>query len=227
MKNRQILPTITTKIKSAWRDKVKEVKKLRLKEVALFLTCLNQKERKELYQLLKETNIGSIPFVHLRSDMELWELDYLVKHYQAKVFNTHTKRDFPFLYNLDRYKKIIYIENVYKPLDEAEIKEFAGICLDLSHLENARIFKPKIYKHNISLIEKYPPGCSHISPNKNFLMLDEDKPLPEEPHYLKNLSELDYLKRYPLKYFGAFVAIELENTIAEQLKVIQCLKKIL
>ena len=43
----QFLPAITTKTKSAWRDKVEEVKELKLKEVALFLTCLNQEERKE------------------------------------------------------------------------------------------------------------------------------------------------------------------------------------
>ena len=216
----KILPTITTITLGAWKEKVKEVKKLKIKEIALFLTSLKQEERKELYQLLKETSVERIPFVHLRSDMEMWELDYLVDNYQTKVFNAHSEKKFPLSYNLDKYRNIIYIENTYDPLDEKEIKEFAGICLDLSHLENDRIFRQEKYRHNIELIEKYPCGCSHISPGKNFATLNKkNKSWPEDPHDLKNLSELDYLKRYPLKYFGGFVAIEMENSIKEQLKI--------
>ena len=100
-----ILPTITTITPEAWRDKVKEVKKLKLEEIALFPTCLNQAERKKLYQLLKETSIKSIPFVHLRNDMPEEELDYLKKNYQTKVFNTHTKREYPFFLRLCQIQK--------------------------------------------------------------------------------------------------------------------------
>ena len=38
-------------------------------------------------------------------------------------------------------------------------------------------------------------------------------------HYLEDLSELDYLKKYPANYFSDFIAIELENSIKEQLEV--------
>ena len=34
-----------------WKNKVKEIDKLDIKEIALFPTCLNLAERKELYQL--------------------------------------------------------------------------------------------------------------------------------------------------------------------------------
>lgn len=214
----QILPTITTITPKAWRDKVKEVKKLKLKEVALFPTCLNQEERKELYQLLKKTNVKSIPFVHLRNDMEIWELDYLVKNYQTKVFNTHTQREYPFLYDYAKYKDVIYIENVYEPLDEEEIKEFAGVCLDVSHLETDRILDIKKYEHNIKIIDKYGCGCNHISAVKDIITKDEKNYSKYDTHFLEDLSELDYLKKYPLKYFASFIAIELENTIEEQLK---------
>ncbi len=224
----KILPAITTITPGAWRSKVREVKKLKIKEIALFLTSLKQEEREELYQSLKETSVKSIPFVHLRSDMEIWELDYLVDNYQTEVFNTHSEKEFPLLHNLDKYKKVIYIENTYDPLDEAEVKEFAGICVDLSHIENDRVFRQEKYNHNIELIEKYPCGCSHIGPGKNFVILDkENKSWPEHPHFLKNLSELDYLKEYPLKYFGQFAAIEIENSIKEQLKAIEYIEKIL
>ncbi len=216
----QILPTITTITPGAWREKVKEVKRLKLKEVALFPTCLNQAERKELYQLLEEANIKSIPLVHLRSDMEIWELDYLVQHYQTKVFNTHPAREYPIPADWGKYKNLIYIENTYEPFDEEEIGEFGGICLDFSHLENNRLFRKETYEHNIKIIEKYPCGCNHVSPAKDSAFLNKEARNRENqhPHFLKNLSGLDYLKQYPLSYFSSWVALELENTIGEQLK---------
>jgi len=220
----QILPTITSITPSgAWRDKVKEVKRLKLKEVALFPTCLEQDERKELYQLLKETNVTSIPFVHLRNDMTIQELDYLATNYQTKIFNTHTQREFPFLFDYAKYKDIIYIENTYEPFNEEEIKEFAGVCLDISHLETDRILNPKQYEHNIKIIGKYSCGCGHISAFKKEPFRDIENVLRYDSHYLENLSELDYLKRYPLNYLIPLIAVELENPIEEQLKVIKYL----
>ena len=218
----KILPAVTTITPKAWKDKIKEVKELKLKEVYLFPTCLKQKERKELYETIEKTSIERIPFVHLRSDMELWELDYLTENYKTKVFNTHSQKEYPLANNLDKYKDFIYIENTYAPLDEEEIKEFAGICLDFSHLENDRVFHPEKYRHNVSLIEKCSAGCNHISavkPSKEASVLEYDN------HYLKDLSELDYLKKYPLKYFSQYIAIELENTIEQQLEAIAYIKK--
>ena len=65
---KKILVTITT-TDSSWREKIEEVKNLELKEIALFLTCLNRQEREECYRALAKTGLEKIPFVHLRSDM--------------------------------------------------------------------------------------------------------------------------------------------------------------
>jgi len=35
---------------------------------------------------------------------------------------------------------------------------------------------------------------------------------------LEDFSELDYLRKYPKDYFSSLIALELENTIKEQLK---------
>lgn len=223
----KLLPAITAKTKSAWRDRVKEVKALGLSEIALFPTPLAQPERKELYRALEKTKVKKIPFVHLRSDMEPWEIDYFIEKYQTEIFNTHTAREYPFRSDWEKYKKMIYVENVREPLDEKEIKEFAGICVDFSHLENTRVFKPELYEHNIKLIKKYRPGCSHISPAKNFPFLDMPESLfPEEPHLFKDVSELDYLARYPVDYFGRLTGMEFESTIETQLEAIQHICKI-
>ena len=223
-----LLPTITTITPGAWRKKIKEIKKLKLKEVALFPTCLNPQERQELYSLLKKTDVKRVPFVHLKTeDMPLAELDYLKKNFNVQVFNTHTQKEYAFCEDYQKYHHIIYIENTYAPLDEEEIKEFGGICLDFSHLENDRLQEPEKYKHNVKIIEKYLPGCCHISAVKKELKRDSDSQFKFSSHHLSNLSELDYLKNYPLKYFAPYISIELENTIEEQLEGIKYIKKIL
>ena len=43
-----------------WRNKIKEIDELGLKEIALFPTCLKIDERKELYQLLEKTKLKKI-----------------------------------------------------------------------------------------------------------------------------------------------------------------------
>ena len=223
----RILPTITTITPGAWREKIKEVQKLKLKEIALFPTCLNQAERKALYQLLKETNIKSIPLVHLRSDMEEGELAYLIKNYQTKVFNTHTWREYSISANWAKYQNLIYIENTHQRLDEEEIKKFAGVCLDFSHLENDRLLHQDIYEHDIKLIQRYPLGCGHISAIKTAPVSDRKSKLGYDSHDFENLSEFEYLKRYPLKYFPELIAVELENSLEDQLKAKEYIIKLL
>ena len=76
--------------------------------------------------------------------------------------------------------------------------------------------RPKMFKQTLKMIKKYPIGCNHISAikkkshfNKNSATFRYDN------HHLADLSDLDYLKRYPLNYFFDFIAIELENSIEE------------
>lgn len=219
-----ILPSVTTIFD--WRGKLEEVKALGLKQVALFLTCANPEERQEIYEFLKDTKIKEIPFVHLRTDMTKDEIDYLIKNYHTQAFNIHSNKEFPYPKDIKRYKNMVYIENVYGALDENEIKQFAGICLDFSHLEEDRRFTPDLYAKNIVMIEKYGCGCNHLSPAKSAHFKNEgeisagEKKYPKEqhPHFLNDLSQLDYLKGYPKKYFSKFPALELENSIEEQLE---------
>ena len=226
-KNIKFIPAIATTKGSDWREKIKEIKNLNLKEMAFFPTCLNKKERKEFYQLIEKSGLEKIPFVHLRSDMKIKELDYLIKNWKTEVFNIHTQIEYPLVYDYSKYKDIIYIENVYHPFDKKELKEFAGICLDFSHLENDRLLEKKRFKHNFKILDIYPIGCNHISAIKKTTYIDEAGYIRCAFHYLKNFSELDYLKKYPLKYFSPFCAIELENSILKQLKAIEYIKNLL
>lgn len=239
LKEIKILPTITTisnsdatVSNSSWRDKIKEICDFNIKEVAVFPTCLNRKERKELYELLENSPVEKIPFVHLREDMQTAELEYFIKNYGTRVFNMHSKREYPYIKDYLKFKEKICIENVYYPLDEEEIKNFFGICIDFSHLENDRLLYEKKFEHNVRVIEKFSVKCGHISAVKKEARPDYESKYDNfntrhDFHCLEELSELDYLKNYPLKYFPNYIAIELENGIREQLEAKNYIKKLI
>ena len=215
---RKILPSITTTWNSDWQAKIREINKFGLKEAALFLTGLKKGERKKLYKLLENSTLKIIPLVHIRKDMPAEELDYLIKKFQVKMFNTHSHSDIPFCYSYSKHRKMIFIENTYHSLNEKEIKKFGGICLDVAHLENDRLREPEKFEHNLKVIEKYPIGCNHISCFQKTLHRDEMGFFRHSTHFMRKFSQLDYLKNYPRKYFSSIIAIELENTIEKQLE---------
>jgi len=215
----KILPSIATTKGSDWEEKIKEINKLGLKEIALLPTFLGKKERRKLYRLLEESSVASIPLVHIRNDIDANELDYLIERYKTQVFNTHMQIEFPFNKEWSKYSKKIMIENVFHPFDEDELKRRGGICLDISHLENDRLLHKEIFEHNIKILEKYPIVCNHISAvNEEITHIDEKGGLRYDRHQLWDISELDYLKNYPKNYFSSIIAIELENNIEDQLR---------
>lgn len=228
----KILPTITTTgLKKGWIDKIYELRENMIQEIALFPTAILKNERLELYRLLKK-NILKIPYVHLRSDMEFWEIEYFIKEYETKIFNIHSMNDYPHIYDYSAYKNIIFIENTFSGLNNDEVKKFAGVCIDFSHLETDRLGYKEIYEQNIKVIKKNTIGCNHISAVRKETWIDNsNKNYPakirHDFHKLLDLSELDYLKNYPLKYFSEHIAIELENSIEEQMAIKKYIEKII
>ena len=79
---------------------------------------------------------------------------------------------------------------------------------------------PKISKTTVDSVEKYKYkiGCNHISS-----VLPND----DSEHYLKKITELNYLTRIPRKYFSEYMCIELGNSIKEQLKFKKYIGKLL
>ncbi|PIS38939.1 MAG: hypothetical protein COT34_01050 [Candidatus Nealsonbacteria bacterium CG08_land_8_20_14_0_20_43_11] len=224
----RIYPSITTTTGTSWREKIKEASLLGLEEVCLFLTGLEEKERGELYERLKETKIKKIPLVHLRTDMKPEELDYLAKNYQIGAFNIHPLKEFPLKYEYGKYRQQIYIENSYFRWHENEIKKFAGVCIDFSHLENDRLLNDERYQTDFQIIKKYPAGCGHIASIKKTTHYDEDTEKQRyDRHQIQELSDLDYLKNFPARYFPPIAALELENSISRQMEAKAYLEKIL
>ena len=214
--------TITTG--ENWRDKFREIEYLRIEKIAVFLTMIEKPDRKSLYQLIEESPIKKIPIVHLRSDMDIEELDFFAKKYDTQIFNTHSSKEFPISEKwLREYRELISIENTHNfPLEEEEVRKYGGICLDMSHLENSRILETERYNKEVEIISKFKIRCNHISAvKKDFSFVDAEKrKLRYDSHKLNNHTELDYLKNYPVNYFSSLCAMELSNNIAEQMEAI-------
>lgn len=219
-----------------WKNKVKEIDELGIKEIALFPTCLNLEQRKELYQLLETTKLKEIPHVHIREeDTESWEFDYLIKKYKTQVFNTHAPKDIlNFIARNGKYKDKIYIENLLT-LDsnfEQAIKHCGGICLDLAHWESHGIKeKNQGYEKLPNFLKRYKIGVNHISVIKAektdvYDRFSDETFLRYDSHQLDDLSEVDYVKKYK-NYLAEIISLELENPLKRQLEVKKYLEKIL
>jgi len=231
----KVLVSITT-CSNNWQDKIKEAKKLKLTELAFFPTCLRDKKtRLKAYKLLENTSIKNIPFVHLRGNMDIDEIEYLIKRFNTKVFNIHSKVEHAPEYDLSKYKNEIYVENHpgYTStsedylIEENMIKKYAGICLDISHLEADRLEKTKHYSIFLKYLKKYKCGVWHMSAITSKRKHDSFENINRFDHHtFKNLSEFNYLKKYK-KFLPKFIALEVENNIAEQLGAKKYIEKLL
>ena len=223
-----IFPTITT-INRKWKEKIKEADELGLTEVAVFPTTLEKEEREELYDFLVHSKIKKIPFVHLRSDMSLEEIEFFIKKYNTQIFNIHSEKSYPIPNQWMEYANIIAIENTYECyLNEEEIKKFGGVCVDFAHLENERMTDLNKFYKNCETINKVSVRCNHISAIKKTFKIKEDGDrLRYDSHFFEDFSEFDYLKKYSIDFFSNYCALELENRLSEQLKAKEYILKIL
>src|SRR6056297_399708 len=218
----RILPSVTTlppeKNSNSWKEKIEEIKELNLKEASLFLTGLPPDQRRECYKLLEETPLENIPHVHLKDDMTQEELDYLVSRFGVEVFNSHPIREHPPLYDWSKHLDRIYIENTRYLPDRKELKEFAGLCLDFVHWENALLMGYSNYDPLSELVKDFVVGCGHLSPIKSELHKNQDESFDYDSHYMEELKEFDYFQKY-LKYSPPIISIEVNNSLKDQLRI--------
>ena len=211
-----IYPSVTSS-EDNWHRDINCVKELGIKEVCYFPTPTNISERLEQYKILKDSGITYIPLVHIMSDMEPWELQYFLDNFKTTAFNVHSKFDHPQKYDLSAFKNLIYIETSLSNID-AEIKEWAGVCPDFSHIEDAKYHLPGVYKDFMLYLKADRIKISHVS------AIDRSLSPPSADHTYKSLSDFDYLKNY-VKYLPEIVALELENPIEQQLEAKKYIEK--
>lgn len=234
MSKHKILLGLTTTPGSDWRGKVEECKKFNIQEIAIFPTSINFEDRKELYKLLENSPVKSIPHVHMRNDMEKGELDYLVEKFHTKVFNIHSNKDVhPFTKDYGRHIPNIYVENAVLVPEMEELEKYGGMCIDFSHWQDAILKNEQANNSKMKeAAQKFKVGCSHVSAVAPVMKKIADTQFPEiiyeeySTHTLSDLSEMDYVKNF-LPYLPELISIELENSFEEQLKVKKYLEELI
>ncbi len=132
----RIIVGITGNKNIHWQNKLKEIKKHRISEVALFLECFTKNQRQQIYQALLKSNIKSIPLVHIRNDMSKDELKFLIKHFGSKYFTIH-EDSFNILEKWKGYYNKLFLEmNTDDFVSKiVEVEKIGGFCVDLAHFK--------------------------------------------------------------------------------------------
>jgi len=202
---------------------VDDLRRSDTRRIALFPTCLTEAERLELYRELETIPGLRIPHVHLRADCGVREIEYLADRFSAELFNIHPRAStHPFVSIPPRFALRIFVENVEGPVEEAELDgsagpKLGGLCLDYSHLENARLQGRASYVEQTErLLSRFAVGCCHIS---SIRVGDPNAWAGEWDHHdFKSLSDFDYLAAYRSFTPPVWASLELENPLAEQLE---------
>lgn len=210
---KKIYPCITTLTKNNWRRQIADINRRHLKEAAVFLTGLpNLKDRNQLYQLLKPSSIKHVPHVHVRTEVSPEEVRWFYKNFKTRQFNTHCSF-FKDIVGYPYLKKCFLLETTHD-FSEELVKKAAGYCLDISHmmdrghwLANSNL----IGKVELLLKQGIKPQGNHLSGIlKNGW----------GTHHPNHCDNFDYLFKTPRDYFSKVICLEVENSIAEQLKFI-------
>jgi hypothetical protein len=209
-----ILVSITGKDENECIEKINEANQFRIKEVGLFLEFLDKGQKEKVYDELLKSKIKNIPLVHIRHDMTNDELKFFKDKFKTKYFTIH---EINFQHN-----DILKWKGFYKNLElemnfdnfvskKVKVEKIGGFCVDLAHFKVAmekltRDFDYVYVKKNLA---KYF-DCNHLNgynPKTNCDM-----------HTIHNLKDFDYLKTLPEFVFGKCIALEVRNSIKEQLE---------
>lgn len=232
---RLILPSITTlgTTTSGWRDKIAEIEPLGLRTVGLFLTGLGADERDACYQslgALRKHYYFRIPFVHATASMHEAEYKLLISEFGTEVFNLHPTKEYPLEHDLSSgIRERIYIENSnsFAVLTSQDLEGFAGVCLDVAHLEETRLNDIDDYRKMQNLLSNVKIGANHISAiwYKTTIIGKGRRRFAQ--HVLRTGRDMLYLRGYPEGYFSDYCALELENSLAEQARLVHVITQLL
>lgn len=212
-----VLPALTTTRPERADAFLDDMDRLSVRTIALFPTCFDAAARADLYRKLERKEGLRIPHVHLRSDCDGAEMEYLAERFGTEAFNIHPRASkHPFGEIPDRFKTLVFVENVETAPEAEEVAALGGVCPDYAHRENAGLFGRADYCARVdALLRAYPIGCCHVSairvgtPNAWAGQWDH--------HEYAELSDFDYLANYRGFFPKRWVSLELENSLEEQL----------
>lgn len=209
--SKRVFVSITGETDKHRQDKVEEINRKNIKEAAVFLERFDKNQRQELYASLKESSLGKVPFVHLRNDNSKEEIEFFIKNYGTEYFNIH-ESGFGFLGKWSGFESNLYLEMNYDDTikESVKVKKIGGFCIDLAHFKTSEIRKTEEYKYVLSKKNNIDFACNHIGAY--------DKENRRDSHYVTDINQFDYLADLPEFIFGQVMAIEVDNSIEEQLK---------
>lgn len=222
--SKRILVSITGYKEKDWKSKLEEIEKHKITRIALFLEMFRKQQRSKIYSALLTSNIKEIPLVHIRNDMTKQELEFISKNFKTECFNIH-ENSFKHLEQWNGFYKKLFLEMNYDNHipKKVNLNKIGGFCIDLSHFKAAEKKQSKDFEYITKRKkEKKYFKCNHLngySYKKNI-----------DLHTIKSLKDFSYLKTLPKFLFGKYIALEVNNSIAEQLKfkkyVMKLLKKL-
>ena len=220
----KILVSITGRTPEEWQDKLQEINELGITEIALFLEMYEPEEKQKIYDALLKSCVKKIPVVHIRHDMTRDELAFLRKKFKTKYFTCHEEN---FVHHdvlhWKGFYKHIYLEMNFDNIvsKKVVVEKIGGFCVDLAHFKVGMeklsrdfeyVFERKdLPSHKVSARRsKKLFACNHLNgwnPETNIDM-----------HTIYDLLNFDYLKTLPKFVFGKYIALEMFNSIKEQLE---------
>lgn len=205
----KILLSVTGEKNIDWQAKLKEINQLKIKEVAVFLERFDRKERDHFYRFLLRSSIQKVPFVHLREDISREEIRFFINKFKTEYFNIH-EAHFELLDKWKGFWSKLYLEMNYdsKISKDVKVRRIGGFCVDLAHFKAAiaRGAKEAYYIHLRKNKTKF--ACNHLggySPEKM-----------RDVHFIKSAKDFDYLTTLPKYVFGKVIALEIDNSIKDQ-----------
>jgi len=217
---KRIFLGITGKEEKDWQTKLKDLTDLKINKAALFLERFDQAQRKKIYRALFNTTLKQIPLCHISNDMEIEELSFLESKFKTKYFNIHEK-GFGFIDKWPGFEKKLYLEmdkNNYLS-DKVMVEKIGGFCVDLSHFKAAEVEGTIESKYILERKNSVKFNCNHLN--------GYDGKNNTDLHTIKSLKDFNYLKNLPEFLFGKAIALEMENSIREQIKFRKYLVKLL
>lgn len=204
--------------KSDWQEKLKDINELKLTEVAVFLERFEKRDN--LYKFLSKSCIKKVPLVHIREDVTKQEIQFFIDNYGTQYFNIH-EAHFDILDRWKGYLDKLYLEMNYDSEipKNVRVKEIGGFCIDLSHFKSALARGSEEAYYAFIRKNKIKFTCNHLN--------GYDPKKREDMHIVKDLKDFDYLTTLPKYVFSDIIALEVDNSIKEQLKFKEYLDKLL
>jgi hypothetical protein len=202
-------------------SKIEDLDRLEIDTAGLFLELLTKTQREEVYEAISKSSLNEFPLVHIRNDMNKDEVKMLVENYNATYLTIH-EEGFKYLDKWHGFYKKLFLEMNYDNsiITKVDVDRIGGFCVDLSHFKAAeedwtKEFNYILEKRNKKRLFK----CNHLSGFSFEKNTDLHDPI--------SLKAFDYVATLPDFVFGDVIAIEIMNSIPEQIGIIEYVKELL